>query len=145
MKRWQRICGIPKKHLLVRGLASLVYRSRLLGLDRTVCNIYGGNTSAKSIETDHQGRGVEVLWVKGSGNDLATIGEDGFAGLRMSDILPLLGCDSMSDEEMVTYLAHALYALDRPRQSIETLLHGFNPGEACRSHPPRRCHQPRLR
>ena len=111
------------------GLASLVYRSRLLGLDRTVCNIYGGNTSTKSIETDHRGREVEVLWVKGSGNDLATIGEDGFAGLRMSDILPLLGRDSMSDEEMVTYLAHALYALDRPRQSIETLLHGFAPAK----------------
>ena len=110
------------------GLESLTYRSRLLGRDRSVCNIYGGNTSTKTREHDHLDREVEVLWVKGSGSDLADIDERGFAGLLLADILPLMEREAMSDEEMVAYLAHCRYALDRPRQSIETLLHAFTPG-----------------
>lgn len=109
------------------ALDGLVYRSNLLGRDRAVVNIYGGNTSAKLKERDHLGREVEVLWVKGSGSDVATITEKGFAGLRLAEILPLMGRERMSDEEMVAYLAHCTHALDRPRQSIETLLHAFTP------------------
>lgn len=111
------------------ALQGLVYRSNLLGRDRSVVNIYGGNTSAKLMEQDHLDRPVEVLWVKGSGSDVATIGEQGFAGLRLAEILPLLEREAMSDEEMVAYLAHCTHALDRPRQSIETLLHAFTPAK----------------
>ena len=32
------------------GLDLLVYRSHLLGADRAVCNIYGGNTGSKTME-----------------------------------------------------------------------------------------------
>jgi rhamnulose-1-phosphate aldolase/alcohol dehydrogenase len=109
------------------ALEGLVYRSNLLGRDRSVVNIYGGNTSAKLIEHAHLGRGVEVLWVKGSGSDVADITERGFAGLRLTEILPLMARERMNDEEMVAYLAHTVHALDRPRQSIETLLHAFMP------------------
>ncbi len=108
-------------------LDGLVYRSRILGQDRSVCNIFGGNTSVKLQETDHLGRTVTVLWVKGSGSDVATITEQGFAGLRLDEIQPLMARDEMSDEEMVAYLSHTTHALNRPRQSIETLLHGFTP------------------
>ncbi len=111
------------------GLASPAYRSRLLGADRSVCNIFGGNTSTKATERDHRGRETEVLWVKGSGSALVDVGEGGFAGLRMNDIAPLMAREATSDEEMVAYLAHTLHALDRPRQSIETLLHGFTPAK----------------
>jgi rhamnose utilization protein RhaD (predicted bifunctional aldolase and dehydrogenase) len=83
------------------ALDGLVYRSRLLGSDRTVVNIYGGNTSAKTMEVDHAGRPVQVLWVKGSGSDVASIGESGFAALRMPDIAPLMARDEMNDEAMV--------------------------------------------
>lgn len=109
------------------ALEGLVYRSNLLGADRSVVNIYGGNTSAKLAATNHIGAEVEVLWVKGSGSDVATITEKGFAGLRQQEILPLMARESMSDEEMVAYLSHCTHALDRPRQSIETLLHAFTP------------------
>jgi rhamnulose-1-phosphate aldolase/alcohol dehydrogenase len=111
------------------ALDGLVYRSNLLGRDRSVVNIYGGNTSAKLIERDHMGREVEVLWVKGSGSDVATITEKGFAGLRLAEILPLMEREAMSDEEMVAYLSHTTHALERPRQSIETLLHAFTPAK----------------
>ena len=108
-------------------LGGLVYRSNLLGSDRRVVNIYGGNTSAKIMETDHLGRSMEVLWVKGSGSDVADITEQGFAGLRLAEITPLIARQAMSDEEMVAYLSHCTHALNRPRQSIETLLHAFTP------------------
>ncbi len=105
----------------------LVYRSNLLGHDRAVVNIYGGNTSAKLMKTDHMGREVEVLAVKASGSDVATITEPQFALLRMDDIRPLFEYDSMTDEEMVGYLSHTVFEPGRPRQSIETLLHAFVP------------------
>src|ERR1700674_1547163 len=106
-------------------LAQLVARSRRLGADRTVCNWGGGNTSAKADEVDFRGRPVRMLWVKGSGSDLATVTEASFTGLFMDDVLPLLERERMSDSEMVNYLAHCFSEPGRPRPSIETLLHGF--------------------
>src|SRR3989441_1118470 len=108
-------------------LAQLVARSRMLGADRSVCNWGGGNTSAKADEVDFRGRTMRVLWVKGSGSDLATVTDASFTGLFMDDILPLLALQRMSDSEMVGYLAHCFYEPSRPRPSIETLLHGFLP------------------
>jgi rhamnose utilization protein RhaD (predicted bifunctional aldolase and dehydrogenase) len=70
-------------------LPALAHRSNLLGADRALANIGGGNTSAKEVMLDHIGREISVLWVKGSGTDLATISVDGFAGLRLDELLPL--------------------------------------------------------
>ena len=86
----------------------LVYRSNLLGTDRSVCNWGGGNTSMKTIEKDFRGREVEVMWVKGSGSDLATMEAKNFTGLKMEDIRPLIERDVMPDEEMVAYLSHCM-------------------------------------
>lgn len=108
-------------------LAHLVARSRKLGADRSICNWGGGNTSAKSQEIDFRGRPTRVLWVKGSGSDLATVTEVSFTGLYLDDVLSLLERERMSDSEMVDYLAHCFYEPGRPRPSIETLLHGFLP------------------
>lgn len=108
-------------------LEQLVARSRRLGADRTVCNWGGGNTSAKADETDFRGRATRVLWVKGSGSDLATVTNQSFTGLALDDITPLLERERMSDSEMVDYLAHCFFEPSRPRPSIETLLHGFLP------------------
>ena len=52
----------------------LVYRSNLLGSDKRVTNYGGGNTSSKIMQQDPlTGETVEVLWVKGSGGDSASI------------------------------------------------------------------------
>ncbi|MGH2593889.1 MAG: bifunctional aldolase/short-chain dehydrogenase, partial [Anaerolineae bacterium] len=109
------------------GLDLLVYRSHLLGADRSVCNIYGGNTGTKTVEQDFRGREVRTLWVKGSGSDLATMQRKDFAGLRLDDVLPLFERGMMTDEEMTAYLSQCLIGLNMPRQSIETLLHAFIP------------------
>ena len=107
------------------GVDRLVYRSNLLGADRALANVGGGNTSAKETIADHTGREVRVLWVKGSGTDLATITSTGFAGLRLDELLPLRNRDAMPDAEMVEYLLRCGIRPDQPRPSIETLLHAF--------------------
>ncbi|PWU68728.1 bifunctional aldolase/short-chain dehydrogenase [Gracilibacillus dipsosauri] len=111
----------------LNGLESLVYRSNLLGSDRSVVNIGGGNTSTKTIEKDFKGDDIEVMWVKGSGSDLASMKAANFTGLKLDDIRPLLERDTMSDEEMVEYLSHCMIDAKHPRSSIETLLHAFLP------------------
>ncbi len=108
-------------------LAQLAYRSNLLGADRAVANFGGGNTSTKARERDHAGVERDVLWVKGSGSDLATIDAAGFTGLRLDEVLPLIERDEMSDEQMVAHLARCQLAPAMPRCSIETLLHAFVP------------------
>jgi rhamnulose-1-phosphate aldolase/alcohol dehydrogenase len=108
-------------------LETLAYRSNLLGADRAVANFGGGNTSTKAQERDHAGREVDVLWVKGSGTDLATIKAEQFTGLKLDEVLPLEEREEMSDEEMVAYLASCQLTPTMPRGSIETLLHAFVP------------------
>jgi rhamnulose-1-phosphate aldolase/alcohol dehydrogenase len=108
-------------------LDSLAYRSNLLGADRAVANQGGGNTSAKGIARDHTGRDVRVLWVKGSGTDLATITPDGFSALRLDDVLLLRDRASMDDASMVDYLLRCALRPGGRRPSIETLLHAFIP------------------
>ncbi|MEC2184916.1 bifunctional aldolase/short-chain dehydrogenase [Bacillus spizizenii] len=112
---------------LPKGVEELVYRSNLIGSDRTVCNWGGGNTSMKTTEKDFRGRETEVMWVKGSGSDLATMTAHNFTGLKLDDIRPLIERDHMSDEEMVGYLSHCMIDSKHPRPSIETLLHAFLP------------------
>jgi rhamnulose-1-phosphate aldolase/alcohol dehydrogenase len=108
-------------------LESLVYRSNLLGSDRALANQGGGNTSSKGTIADHTGREQRVLWVKGSGTDLATITEAGFAALRLDEVLPLRERAAMDDASMVDYLLRCALAPAQPRSSIETLLHAFVP------------------
>jgi len=106
-------------------LEGLVYRSNLLGKDRTVCNIYGGNTSSKLTLPDHRHVPTRVLFVKGSGSDLATMRSKDFSALKLEEVLPLRERMEMTDEEMVEYLGRCGFDPGRPRQSIETLLHAF--------------------
>jgi rhamnulose-1-phosphate aldolase/alcohol dehydrogenase len=108
-------------------LEALVYRSNLLGADRALANQGGGNTSSKEMTIDHAGREQRVLWVKGSGTDLASITAAGFPALRLDEILPLRERESMDDATMVEYLLRCGLTPNQPRPSIETLLHAFIP------------------
>jgi len=120
---WGQVNGAPARG----ALNELVYRSNLLGTDRSVANWGGGNTSTKSVEIDFRGREIEVMWVKGSGSDLGTMEAKHFTSLKLEDITPLYERSEMTDEEMVEYLANCMVDAKRPRASIETLLHAFLP------------------
>ena len=108
-------------------LEALVARSNLLGADRSLANQGGGNTSAKGVVADHVGREQRVLWVKGSGTDLASITDKGFAALRLDEIVALRERHAVDDAAMVDYLLRCALAPNQPRPSIETLLHAFIP------------------
>jgi rhamnulose-1-phosphate aldolase/alcohol dehydrogenase len=108
----------------------LVYRSNLLGSDKRVTNYGGGNTSSKIWEKDPlTGEQVEVLWVKGSGGDNATIKRDGFATLYMEKLRALkkLYRGVEHEDEMVAYLPHCTFNLNARAASIDTPLHAFVP------------------
>src|SRR5579872_1051491 len=58
----------------------LRYRSNLLGADLRITNFGGGNTSAKfELPDPFTGKPALVLAVKGSGGDLGSIQDSGFA------------------------------------------------------------------
>ena len=93
----------------------LLYRSNLLGTDLRITNFGGGNTSAKLPGNDPlSGAEVPVLWVKGSGGDLASMKLDGFATLYLQKLeqLKTLYRDLAHEDEMVGYLAHCTFALN---------------------------------
>lgn len=123
----QSLWDAAKAEEMKNGLDQLVYRSNLLGSDRRVCNWGGGNTSVKTTVQDFRGRDVQVMFVKGSGSDLATMKALNFTGLRLDDIAPLFEREEMPDEEMTAYLANCMIDPKHPRASIETLLHAFLP------------------
>src|SRR6478672_13617290 len=84
-------------------LDALVALSNAVGADPSLTQPGGGNSSIKRRARDFAGREVDVLSVKGSGTDLATISRAGFTTLRLAD-LGLLGArESMSDEEMMAF------------------------------------------
>lgn len=108
-------------------LEQLVQRSNEIGDDSSLVVYGGGNTSAKGVLVDHLGRAQRVMWVKGSGADMRGSSSADYPALRLDDLLPLLGRDAISDEEMTDLAARALLDPGARRPSIETLLHAFLP------------------
>ena len=108
-------------------LALRVYTSRLIGVEPDLVLHGGGNTSVKSRARDLFGEEVDVLHVKGSGWDLASIEPAGLPALRLEPLVRLRGLDALSDERMVAEQRRALLDADAPNPSVETLLHAFLP------------------
>ncbi|MDF3154103.1 bifunctional rhamnulose-1-phosphate aldolase/short-chain dehydrogenase [Mesorhizobium sp. XAP10] len=112
------------------GPELLVYRSNTLGSDKRVTNYGGGNTSSKIWQKDPlTGEDVEVLWVKGSGGDSASIKLDGFATLYMDKLRALKGLyrGVEHEDEMVGFLPHCTFNLNPRAASIDTPLHAYVP------------------
>ncbi|QGZ47358.1 bifunctional aldolase/short-chain dehydrogenase [Streptomyces sp. QHH-9511] len=108
--------------------AALLARSHRLGADPRTTNFAGGNTSAKGSGPDPvTGRDVELMWVKGSGGDLGTLGADGLAVLRLDrlralrDVYP--GVER--EDEMVAAFDHCLHGKGGAAPSIDTAMHGL--------------------
>lgn len=108
-------------------LALRAYTSRLLGQEPDLVLHGGGNTSLKTTVRDFVGDEVPVLWVKGSGHDLATIGPAGFAPVRMRTLLAMGARDALSDSDMVKEQRAAMLDPDAPVPSIEAVLHALIP------------------
>jgi rhamnose utilization protein RhaD (predicted bifunctional aldolase and dehydrogenase)/NAD(P)-dependent dehydrogenase (short-subunit alcohol dehydrogenase family) len=98
-------------------LAALVQLSNRIGQDPRLVQPGGGNTSVKLDD---------VLLVKGSGTDLRTIKPDGFTRLSLARLAPLAEAESMSDVEMMRFMAGCMLA-EGPAPSVETPLHSLLP------------------
>lgn len=108
-------------------LALRVYTSRLLGREPRLVLHGGGNTSAKSRVTDITGEELDVMFVKGSGWDMATIEPPGLPAVQLEPLLALASVDRLTDEEMVNLQRRALLDSTAPNPSVETLLHAWVP------------------
>lgn len=111
-------------------VALLVYRSNLLGADLRLTNYGGGNTSCKAMAKDPlTGEETEVMWVKGSGGDLASMKRSGLAALYVDRLRALKNIyrGIEHEDEMVALFNHCIYDLDSKAPSIDTPLHGFLP------------------
>ena len=109
------------------SLGECVYGSRLLGAESALVLHGGGNTSVKTREVDIHGEELDVLYVKGSGWDLATIEPEGFAALRLESVKRLADLPSLTDTEMVNQLRINLLDASAPNPSVEAILHASLP------------------
>jgi len=105
--------------------------SRRLGSDESLVLAGGGNTSCKAREPDLLGRERDVLHIKPSGVDLATIEAADFCTLRLDDLRPMGQLDGrydgLSDEDMMACAMAALVDPAMRRPSLEVLLHALLP------------------
>lgn len=108
-------------------LAMRVYSSRLLGREPSLVLHGGGNTSVKTVTRDLLGNEQEVLFVKGSGWDLASIEKPGFAAVKMDTLLALAALDSLTDRDMVRIQRSAMLDPSAPNPSVEAILHAIIP------------------
>ncbi len=104
-----------------------VYTSRLLGRDPTLVLHGGGNTSVKIKEQDIFGNEEEILYVKGSGWDLISIEEAGFAPVQLDYVAKLAELDTLPDPQMVNELKTHMKNASAPAPSVETILHAILP------------------
>src|SRR5436305_5532041 len=110
-----------------RDQALRVYTTRLLGQDPRLVLHGGGNTSMKTRLADLNGDAVDVLCVKGSGWNMATIELAGLPAVRLAPLLKLRARENLSDEEMVRLQRANLIDPAAPNPSVEALLHAFIP------------------
>jgi rhamnose utilization protein RhaD (predicted bifunctional aldolase and dehydrogenase)/NAD(P)-dependent dehydrogenase (short-subunit alcohol dehydrogenase family) len=106
---WGHVGSDPLDHV--------VHLSRLMGQDPRLVQPGGGNTSIKDGDT---------LLVKGSGTDLRTITHDGFTRLSLSRLAALRQAETMTDQEMMRFMASCMTA-EGPAPSVETPLHSLLP------------------
>ncbi len=100
------------------ALALRAYTSRLLGEDKSLVLYGGGNTSVKVDD---------LLYVKGTGSDLAQVGESDFTPLRLDCLRRLFERDMPDPAGMMQALDGCIAQQPAPRPSIETMLHAALP------------------
>ena len=126
-------------------LVELVYASRLLGEDDRLVMHGGGNTSVKSVLTDFIGNKVNVIFIKASGVNLASVDACDFTPVRLDPMRKLQemyasgqrhseeDIKRFSTREFKNFLYLNLFTLTDHMvnrslsPSIETLLHAFLP------------------
>ena len=108
-------------------LALRCYTARLIGQNTDLVLHGGGNSSVKIISKNIFGEDDPVIFVKGSGQDLAKIDPHGFSGLRLKPLRKLIRLETLADEAMQDQLRIHRISATAPTPSVESLLHAFLP------------------
>jgi rhamnose utilization protein RhaD (predicted bifunctional aldolase and dehydrogenase) len=103
-------------------LEACVYVSRLLGAETALVLYGGGNTSVKL-----NAQSGPVLYVKGSGSDLAQVQARDFTPVRLDAVRRLIDTAELSNDELAQAVVRHVIGESAPRPSIETLLHACLP------------------
>lgn len=99
-----------------------VYTSNLLGRSDELVLHGGGNTSVKTVVD-----GEDILYVKGSGWDLVSIKEEGFAPVKLDTLKQMAKLETLSDSDMVSQQKAAMIDKTAPNPSVEAILHAIIP------------------
>ncbi len=110
-----------------QDLALRTYSSRLLGADAELVLHGGGNTSVKTQWQDRFGALRDVIYVKASGYDMASIPPSGHSGLLLEPVRRLLALPQLTEQEMVDELRRSLLDWRAATPSIESLMHAGLP------------------
>ena len=102
-----------------KDLALCIYGSQLLGQNNELVMHGGGNSSVK-ISND-------ILYVKGSGSDMAFATPDNFPALDLKYLTKKQSLGEVSDGELITILRRSKLNPDAIDPSVETLVHAFLP------------------
>src|ERR1700751_5146907 len=84
-----------------RELALRIYTTRLLGRDPKLVLHGGGNTSLKTRTRGLLGEEVDVLRIKASGGDMATIQAEDFPAVRLAPLQRLRSIAALDDAALL--------------------------------------------
>ncbi|MEI7645026.1 MAG: bifunctional aldolase/short-chain dehydrogenase [Chloroflexales bacterium] len=110
-------------------LGQCVYASRLLGADPDLVLHGGGNTSVKIVRPTIFGEPEALLYVKGSGSDLARIAAQDFAPVRLDHLRRLTTLETLSDSQWHNELRGSVVDASAPPVSVEAMLHALLPAK----------------
>ena len=103
---------------------------RLIGGDRALVLHGGGNTSVKATSTDRFGDDHDGVFVKASGFDLATMGVEGFTGMKREAVTRLAELEPLIAETDESLLPVPVSVLGRGGETLENFLESVNRDEA---------------
>ena len=112
---------------IARDLALRVYTTRLLGGDPRLVLHGGGNTSLKARAGDLLGEDIDILRIKASGADMATIEPEGLPAVRLAPLRNLRALEAVADEKLIAIERANLIDPAAPNPSVEVMLHAFLP------------------
>ncbi|UCD31542.1 MAG: class II aldolase/adducin family protein, partial [Desulfobacterales bacterium] len=104
-----------------------IYTSRLLGKEPGLVLHGGGNTSVKTKAKNLFGEDENVILIKGSGCNLATIQADEFASIKLDVLHRIITLDTLSDMDMIRLQGSAMTDPAGPLPSLEAVLHANIP------------------
>jgi rhamnose utilization protein RhaD (predicted bifunctional aldolase and dehydrogenase)/NAD(P)-dependent dehydrogenase (short-subunit alcohol dehydrogenase family) len=110
-----------------RDFALRLYTTRLLGRDPKLVLHGGGNTSLKQTMHDRLGEEVEVLRIKATGADMASIEPTGMPAVRLAPLRKLRALSEIDDEELVAVERASLIDPAAANPSVEVMLHALLP------------------